>query len=378
MIIKKILLIIFIAPFLLLNVYADTSKSSIVMEMNTKRILYQKNANTKSLIASTTKIMTAIITIENTNLDEIVTVGKEILEMYGTNIYIEVGEKIKVKDLLYGLLLRSGNDAAIVLANYVGNKEEKFVEMMNIKAKELGMQNTTFENPHGLDDNTKNYSTAYDMAILSSYANKNKIYRQISKTKNYKTSTTNKSYIWYNRNKLLSQYEHCTGGKNGYTPKAGRTLVTTASKNNMDLTTVTLNDNNEYDTHIELYNKIFSKYKMYKIIDKEKFKISKEIYDGKVSIKESYYYPLTENEKDNITTEIIINKQEPEIIGYINVKLYEKTIGTINIYKQDIKKENQTIFQRLKSYLFEILKKLILGGQNSLKPGPLVPTPPET
>ena len=224
---------------------AESKKTSgIVMDLTTGRILYDNQSNKKQLIASTTKIMTAIIAIEQGDLNEKIIIGNEILKMYGTNIYIEVGEKIKLIDLLYGLLLRSGNDAAIAIATAISNTEEEFVNEMNKMAEKLGMKNTVFENPHGLDEETKNYSTAYDMAILMKYANKNKIYKKISSTTKYETKTTNKIYLWYNRNKLLTNYEYCTGGKNGYTPSAGKTLVTTAKKNEMELVAVTLNDNN--------------------------------------------------------------------------------------------------------------------------------------
>jgi D-alanyl-D-alanine carboxypeptidase len=323
------------------------------MDMDSKRVLYENNIHEKKLIASTTKIMTAIVVIENNkNLNKKITIGEEILSMYGTNIYIELGEKISIKDLLYGLLLRSGNDSAIALATYTAKTEEKFVEIMNKKAKELGMNNTTFQNSHGLDDYTKNYSTAYDMALLSSYAYKNPIYREISSTKKYTTTTKNKTYLWYNRNKLLNQYEYCTGGKNGYTPDAGRTLVTTASKDNLNLTTITLNDPNEYQTHQELYNKNFNKYKNYKIIEKENFKISKSIYEEDVYIKESFTYPLTEEELESIKTKIHITNKNNSEVGKIQIELNNKVIKEIPIYKKIQKKEESTLnklFQKLKS-----------------------------
>lgn len=369
------LLILFIIGISFSNVKAlDTSKSSIVMETETGRILYQNNIDKKLLIASTTKIMTAILTIENTDINKNVVVGNEILSMYGTNIYLEVNEIISIKDLLYGLLLRSGNDAAVVLAKAVGTTEKNFISLMNEKAKELGMRNTIFQNPHGLDDETKNYSTAYDMALLSSYANKNKIYQQIVGTKKYITNSEKKTYIWYNRNKLLTKYNLCTGGKNGYTPKAGRTLVSTANNGNINLTAVTLNDPNEYDTHEFLYNKCFKKYKMYKIVDKRKFQKKHHL-----TIKSSFYYPLTTEEKERIKTEIKLYKEDlRKSKGQVIVKLDENVIGNLTIYQQKQKMKEKTLFQTIKNYLLEILKKLKLGRQNSLKPGPLVPTPPDT
>lgn len=343
-------------------------ESSIIMEEQTGRILYEKNSHKKMLIASTTKIMTAIITIENTKLTENVKVGKEILKMYGTNIYIDVGEEISIEALLYGLMLRSGNDAAVALANYVAGTEEKFVQLMNEKAKTIGMNNTVFNNPHGLDDDTKNYSTAYDMALLSIYANKNPIYKKITKTKKITIKSNYKTYLWYNRNKLLQQYEYCTGGKNGYTPSAGKTLVTTASKDLLFLTIVTLNDSDSYKTHMNLYEEYFNKYKNYTIVKKGKhYKNGNKIYVAS----ETFSYPMTKEEKKHLYIEITGKNQK-----YITIKLYEKIIGKIKLNKLEQKKEAKTLLEKF-SYLFDNLKKFILGRQNNLNPGPLVPKPLE-
>lgn len=349
---KKLVFIIFILLSTITSVNAlDTSHSSIVMDLKSGRILYENNANEKRLIASTTKIMTAIITLENIELEKKIVVGEEVLKMYGTNIYIEVGEELKIKDILYGLLLRSGNDAAVVLANNVTNTEEEFITLMNEKAQELGMKDTIFENPHGLDEETQNYSTAHDMALLSKYAMKNKNYRKIVKTKKYTTKSEEKTYLWYNRNKLLTNYEFCTGGKNGYTPDAGKTLVTTASKNNLDLTIVTLDDPNEYETHKNLYEQMYSLYQNYTIIDKNNFTIDKNIYNGDVYLKESFQYPLTEEETEKIKTEVYIKKNKEKKstkIGNIIIKLNNKKIGELDIYEKTKKEEKKTLFQKIK------------------------------
>lgn len=331
-----LLLILFLFP---LNVFAvtDTATSSIVMDMDSGRILYSKNKDEKRLIASITKIMTSVIALEKGKLNDEYKAGEEILEMYGTSIYLEYKEKMKLEDLLYGLMLRSGNDAAVVIANNISKDEETFVKLMNAKAKKLGMSNTSFSNCHGLDEKTKNYSTAYDMAKLSSYAYTNfKEYRKIVGTKKYNVQTKNKSYLWYNRNKLLSSYEYCTGGKNGYTPSAGRTLVTTAKKNNLNLTVVTLNDGAEYVTHKNLYEYAFSNYKRYKVIDKNNFSISKSFFKDDLYIKKSFYYPLKEDEVDKITTKVKINKKKRyknnEEVGNIDIYLDKEKIASIPIY----------------------------------------------
>ena len=267
---KKILFLIII--LFSVNCMA-LNTSTIIMDTNTKRILYQNNAYEKKLIASTTKIMTFVIAYEYAKdfLDVYVEAGDEILKMYGTSIYISLHEKMKLRDLLYGMMLRSGNDAAVVIANFVGGDEEGFVKLMNKKAKFLGMNNTIFNNPHGLDEVTKNYSTAYDMALLSIYASKIPFYREVTSTKYYKTSTDEKAYSWTNRNKMIFMYPLFTTGKTGYTPSAGKSLVSTSRKDDLELTIVSLNDSNIYDNQRLLYEEMFSKYKNTLIVSKDDF-----------------------------------------------------------------------------------------------------------
>lgn len=329
---KKIVL--FICLFLFpINASAltDSGHNSIIMDMDSGRILYQKNSNSKHLIASITKIMTTLVALDNASPKSIYQAKEEVLEMYGTNIYIEYKEKMSLNDLLYGLMLRSGNDAAVVIANNVCKNEKEFVKKMNEKAKSIGMKNTTFANPHGLDEKTKNYSTAYDMAILSSYAYKNyPLYRKISKTYKYISKNKEKTYLWYNRNKLLKSYEFATGGKTGYTPSAGKTFVSTAQKNNLNLTIVTLDDSNTYENHKALYEKIYQNYQNYLIVDSKKFDLDNNYY-----IKESFSYPLTKEELENIKTLTKIDSSlTGEKKGQVEVYLYNKLIKKIPIYEQ--------------------------------------------
>lgn len=357
---KKILLFLLCINIFIPYVHAsvDTAYEYVLMDIDSGRILASKNMNSPKLIASITKIMTAIIVIENANLDRIITVGDEVLSMYGSNIYIEVGEEISVKDLLYGLILRSGNDAAITLAKNTAGIDN-FVTLMNKKAKEIGMSNTIFNNPHGLDEDTQNYSTAYDMALLSSYAYKNEIFKEISGCKKWSTQTNKKTYIWFNRNKMLNLYSYATGGKTGYTPKAGRTLVTTASKNNLNLTIVTLNDDNQYDTHKYLYEKNFSKYDNYLLIDKDNFDVDDYFYKGKVYVKESFTYPLTEKEKDNTKTIINIykldNYENDDIVGDVTVILNDEEIYKENIYVKKEETRKEGLFSKIIKFFKSIL-----------------------
>lgn len=328
---KKILLII-ISFFILIpniNASTNTAHSYTLMDMNTNRVLSSKNKDTPMLIASITKIMTSIIVIENTDISNIIKVDESILSAYGSGIYIQVGEEMSVKDMLYGLMMRSGNDAAVMLATYISNSEEEFVKLMNKKAKEIGMNNTIFNNASGLDEKKGNYSTSYDMALLTSYANKNEIYREIVKTKNYIAKTNYKTYSWTNKNKLLN-YDFITGGKTGYTEKAKRTLVSTAEINNMSLAVVTLNDSDDWQTHLSLYDYAKENYISYKVLNKSKFNIKGDnIFDGKLIIKEDVYIPLKKEEKDALISHIKLYKLD---------KYYDNQIVGVNeiIYKNNI------------------------------------------
>lgn len=355
---KKIIVVIMLILVMPIKVFglSLSCRSCVLMDSDSGRVLYEKDKDNPRLIASITKIMTAILAIESGRLEEEVTVGEEVLTMYGSNIYIELGEKMKLLDMVYGLMLRSGNDAAIVIAYFIGGSEENFVKMMNDKAKEIGMTNTVFNNPHGLDEVTQNKSTAYDMALLSSYASHNDTYMKIVGTKKYSVQTDKKSYLWYNRNKLLGSYSYATGGKTGYTPSAGRTLVTNASHNNLNLTAVTLNDGNEYISHETMYNYGFENYKNYVILDKNKFKVDNAYYPNQIYIKESFKYPLTEVEKENVKVLVKLTKldkiNDNDEVGVVIVKLAGQEIYSEKVYVR-VNKEKKNFFQKIWSWLFD-------------------------
>ena len=330
---KKIILIVIL--LFNINVYA---KSTIVIDNNTKRILYEDNAYEKRLIASTTKIMTFVVAYEygKDYLDLEIESGNEILKMYGTSIYLSLHEKMTLRDLLYGLMMRSGNDAAVVIANFIGGSEEGFVKLMNKKANFIGMNNTIFSNPHGLDEETKNYSTAYDMAKLSAYANKIDFYKEVTSTKYYDVKTSLKSYSWINRNKLVFLYPNFISGKTGYTPKAGKTFVSTASNKDLELSIVSLNDSDYYTNHQKLYNEIFSKYHNYLLVSKDVF--NREYSD--YYIKKDIYYPLTKEEKNNVDIRLIVN--EKEYLNKIIISLNNK-----DVYEEKVYRKNKVIKDNL-------------------------------
>ena len=337
---KYIYIIICLISLLPIKVFAInvTASSAILMDMDSNRILYAKDIHNVRSVASISKIMTAVLAIESGKLDEVVTIGDEIDKAYGSGIYIQKGEQLSLRDLVYGLMLRSGNDAAFAIAKYVGGDD--FVEMMNHKASEIGMINTTFNNPCGLDENSGNYSTAYDMAILTSYAMKLDEYRKITGTKVYKLKTNKNNYVWHNKHKLLKKYDYVTGGKTGYTKKALRTLVTTASKDKLNLVVVTLNDGNDFKEHIDLFKYGFNNYKRENILSKGKINIYDDIYYGiyDLTIDKNISYPL--NSQDKVYLKYQLDQKPHEgSVGTVTLYVNEKEVLNENLESKKIKKK---------------------------------------
>lgn len=326
---RKIIIIVLF--FICINVKA----SIVVMDADSGRVLYSKDADKRMLIASTTKVMTAIIALENANLDELYTVGDEIKEVNGSMIYSKVGEKFTLNDLLHGLLLRSGNDAAMTIASNV-MKYDDFIREMNQKAFVLGMYNTTFENPHGLNDDTKNYSTAQDLAILMKYAIKNKNFLKISQTPKYKIH----NYIWYNKNELLSKYKYTISGKIGYTKKSGPVFVSSAKKDGKTIVIASINEGNKFELHKKLYEENFNKYKKCKILDtrnishKIKLKNNNHYY-----IKNDFYMLLRKDELKKINIKLI----QYNNFKYLNVYFNDTLIHKEKIYEINYKKKTNKI-----------------------------------
>jgi D-alanyl-D-alanine carboxypeptidase (penicillin-binding protein 5/6) len=329
---KKIILIVILFLFSITNVKGITASSAVAMDLNSGRVLYDNNMNNKRLIASITKIMTCIIVLENSDIKKEITVGDEVLKAYGSAIYIEMGEKITIENLLYGLMLRSGNDAAIVLAKNVSGNMDNFVKLMNELAGKIGMKNTTFINDNGLEDNdgNGNISTAYDMALLTTYAYKNDKFRKIIGTKDITVKSSSKTYRWHNKNKLLQITDFVTGGKTGYTKKAKRTLVTTAEKNNKKITVVTLNDGNDFADHLSLYNELFKKYNAIKVIDKKTFTINN---CNTCKIDNDYYALVTKDEENKLLLKVNIEeKKDNNYYGTIDVYLKDYLLHSEPIY----------------------------------------------
>jgi serine-type D-Ala-D-Ala carboxypeptidase (penicillin-binding protein 5/6) len=329
--------------------HAISAKGAILMEQESGRVLFERNAHTPMRIASITKIMTATLAIESGKMNEMVTVSKKASGTEGSSLYLEPGDKIKLEDLVYGLMLRSGNDAAVAIAEHVGGSLDKFVKMMNEKAKEIGMTKSVFANPHGLDDHENHYSTAYDMALLTKYAMKNEQYRKISGTKEYQCKSLNRSVgTWFNKNKLLTiLYPYSTGGKTGYTIRAKRTLVSTAEKDDLKLIVVTINDRQDWKDHMSLFNMAFQKYERVEVVSKEKIASFQGSYLGIAKPEHEIVYPMTKEEKESVQVQFEPSNQRglrKGKVGELKVLVLGKEIGNTDLLGEDIpetEKENK-------------------------------------
>ena len=247
--------------FLPVRAGAISAECAILIDAQTGRVLYEKKAEEKSLIASTTKIMTALVICEQTNVLDRVKIPKEAVGIEGSSMYLKEGEVLTVQELLYGLMLQSGNDAAVALAIYCGGTVEGFTELMNDKAHRLGMTQSHFANPNGLDS-PGNYSTARDMAILTAYAMQNPIFAQTVSTK---TITIGERCL-RNHNKLLWQLEGANGVKTGYTNAAGRILISSVTRMGRQLIAVTFNAPDDWQDHKTLIEDGFSRFTVQQLI----------------------------------------------------------------------------------------------------------------
>lgn len=313
------------------------TRSCIVLDRLSKTVLYGKNEYNKVKMASTTKIMTATIIIENCNLEETVEISKKAANTGGSRLGLKTGDKITIKDLLYGLMLRSGNDAAVALAETCAGSIVDFSNLMNKKANELGLVNTHFESPHGLDSDG-HYTTAYELALLSDYALKNKTFLQIVGTSNYTITINGYQKSLTNTNELLGNLNGVYGIKTGFTNGANRCLVTACKRNDMDIICVVLGcDTKKFRTSdsIKLIEYAFNNFEYVNIKDK----INKELEFWK-NENENYFYINKGISSDlkikysELDTPIIpINKNE---ISSINVNIYMNSLLESPVHTDDI------------------------------------------
>lgn len=317
------------------NIKANSilADSYILIEKDTLRVLEGQNIHDRFLPASITKIMTCIVAIENCNLEEEFVVTSDVVRQEGSSIYLEVGEKVSMKTLLHGMMLRSGNDAAYMVAKCTFGDFDIFIDKMNEYSNKIGMKNSVFYNPSGLDDTTCNYSTAYDMAILMAYALDNETFRAIVSTKNYSyTSSDGIIHYFTNKHKLILSYDFITGGKTGYTKRAHRTLVTSAYKDGMELICVTFNCGNDWNNHLELFEYGFSNFKRVKVITEGIIKLDDNFYEAIPYLPDSIYIPLKNDEECEVIV-YLLNDPKELIIGKVCIYIQEDLIYSLDIYR---------------------------------------------
>lgn len=289
-----------------------SAQTAIMIEANSGEVLYEKNADQKAFPASITKIMTALLAVENGSLEEKVKVSENAAGVEGSSIYLTPGEKITLRDLVYGLMLRSGNDAAIAIAEQVGGSKDNFVIMMNKKARELGACNTNFVNPNGLHD-PEHYTTARDMAIIARAAMKNTEFKKVAATKTWVTDRGEGKYnYFYNKNKVVYQYNGGTGIKIGFTKAAGRTLVASSEKDGMELICVVMNAPNWFQDTYALMDYAYRQYETTRIAQAQKPIKAVKIQGGAKSFamigpKEDILCPVKKNEESNISVMYVLS-----------------------------------------------------------------------
>jgi D-alanyl-D-alanine carboxypeptidase len=330
-----LLLLVFLPKSEVYAIEDVTAQSAVLMDSRTGRVLYGKNINERHLTASIAKIMTAVTAIEHLDLDKEITVTPDVLRATGSSIYLEVGDKVRIIDLLYGLMLRSGNDAALMISLAYSGNEQDFIRLMNDEAKKIKMLNSTFENPSGLDETTKNYSTAYDMALLMRYALRLPAFRMITSTRRY-TATTSSGKIldFYNKHRLVTEYPLATGGKTGYTKKAGRTLVTSFQNRGMEVVVVTFEASGDWEIHKNLAEYAFQNFTYQKIISRAHFKMSTCLYSLKYYIEDDIYFPLKED--DVVAFGLYLRKVKKRYrgeIGYLNIYVNQELVCRVPVYQ---------------------------------------------
>ena len=343
------------AVFLPLKTKAVSAKHAYVLDALSGRVLYEKASDQRALIASTTKIMTALIVCEQCNVLDRMRIPKEAVGIEGSSMYLQEGEVLTLQELLYGLMLQSGNDAAVALAIYCGGNVEGFAELMNDKARNLGLSNTHFENPNGLDS-PGHYSTARDLAVLAAYAMENPIFRQTVSTRNLHLG---QRYLT-NHNKLLWRLEGADGVKTGYTKAAGRILVSSATRNDRRLIAVTIDDPDDWDDHVSLLEKGFSGYSARQILQKGQQVDTLEVAGGQgsrvtVLAAENFRYALAEGESPQLMLPgpgfVYAPAVEGADAGFVYVLINGKAVGKVPVvYGETIEQkqeEEKGFFQKL-------------------------------
>lgn len=332
--------------------------AAIAIETSSGRVLFEKNAYSKRPMASTTKIMTAIVAIENGNLQDVVTVSKRAAMIWGSEINLKAGEKFRLNELLYGLLLNSGNDAAIAIAEHVGGSVESFCEMMNDKAIKLGAHNTNFKSPHGLDM-PDHYTTAYDLALITKYALTNRTFSSIVATKSASIPGKN----LYNTNEMLGVYPGANGVKTGYTGQAGRCLVTSASKNGMKVISVVLNSptrTKRAQSSKNILDYAFENYRMHVLLEAGQYDRLLQAKKGLksdvlVGTEGEIVFPLREDELTGLKTSVNMPErlEAPVLLGSLIGNVNYELNGRI-IASAEFRAKEEVLRKGFFDYLYDV------------------------
>ena len=314
-----ILLLLLVLVFSLFTVYISSeqkitvsAKSAALYEPETKRFLYTKNSKERLGMASTTKIMTALIALETLDLNENIAVDSRAVGIEGSSIYLKSGEIMNALDLIYALLLQSANDAALALAYRIADSIENFANLMNQKVKELGLTDTHFTNPHGLDEK-EHYTSAHDLAIISAEALNNDIFREITSTYKREVESSDTKRLLVNHNKMLKSYDGCIGVKTGYTTRSGRCLVSAAEREGLTMISVTIDAPDDWRDHTQMLNYGYS------ALEKRTLASAGEF---------NYEIPVTSGIQNTVRVsnaeelKLILNKSDPEIQSHVKLSRY--------------------------------------------------------
>lgn len=322
-----------------------SAHTAALIDVESGRLLYEKDAHKQMRIASLTKIMTAIVAIENSDdLQEKVKVGPHAVGVEGSSIYLQQGEEVPLEHLLYGLMLRSGNDAAVAIAEHVGGSLEGFVMLMNEKTEYLGLEQTHFANPHGLDA-PEHYSSAADLARLTAYALRNPDFKKIVSTPIKTVPWPGEEWHrkWYNKNKMLRLYPGADGVKTGYTKLSKRTLVSSATRDGRQLATVTLNASDDWDDSMHLLEYGFNRFERISLLEKgeEVTDIPEsEDHDWVAVAGKDFAYPLTEEERNRIQVKPMLTlpaaaiQQKGIKVGTARIYVDGEQVGTVPLTSQ--------------------------------------------
>ncbi len=362
---KRILIFAFIfLNYLAVNCQAISAKSAVLIDGASGRVLYEKNAYEKLPMASTTKIMTGLLACESKKMKSTVTVSAVASGTEGSSLWLKVGEKQTLENLTYGLMLKSGNDAAVAIAEYLGGNIDAFALLMNKRAREIGAVNTNFVNPHGLDADG-HYTTAYDLALIAREAMKNDKFREIVSTKTYSIPMEGEKWdrALKNHNKLLWNYDGCNGIKTGFTKQCGRCLVSSAERNGRELICVTLNAPDDWKDHTYLLDYGVDNFDTEVVAKKGQY-ASNYVYDEKnnrsvnLNFGDDFIVSIAENDviKTEITYEKIILPAEKGIkAGSMIVYCNDEKIGEIDLIT-DKKLNKLSFLEKTKNFFNKIFK----------------------